>query len=115
MGYSKVVDPTGAQPAYELPAVTVDVIVFMLRGKALYALLIKRRNPPFQDLWAIPGGFIEMDESLEEAACRELAEETGITGVYLEQLHTFGDPGRDPRMRVISVAYLGMLRLSKLM
>jgi 8-oxo-dGTP diphosphatase len=103
------IDPKSVQPAYSLPAVTVDVVVFMVRGRVLQVLLIKRRSPPFQGYWAIPGGFVEIDESLDEAAHRELAEETGITGAYLEQLYTFGDPGRDPRMRVISVAYLGMI------
>jgi 8-oxo-dGTP diphosphatase len=91
--------------AYARPSVTTDVVIFTLRDADLQVLLIRRRNPPFQGMWAIPGGFVGIDESLEEAALRELEEETGVQDVYLEQLYTFGDPGRDPRGRVITVAY----------
>lgn len=97
-------------PAHERPAVTVDIVVFTLRGGELHVLLVQRRQPPFEGRWAIPGGFVGMDETLEAAARRELEEETGIRDTYLEQLYTFGDPGRDPRTRVISVAYLALMR-----
>lgn len=90
-------------------AVTVDIIIFALVEDDLNVLLVRRKYAPFADMWAIPGGFIEKGESLEEAAARELAEETGITDVYMEQLHTFGDPDRDPRMRVITTAYLALV------
>jgi 8-oxo-dGTP diphosphatase len=72
-------------------------------------MLIKRRNPPFMNSWALPGGFVQMDESLDQAADRLLAEETGLKNVYLEQLYTFGDPKRDPRTRVITVAYYALI------
>ncbi len=91
------------------PSVTVDVIIFTLRDNDLQVLLVKRGRPPFAGMWAIPGGFVEIDESLEEAALRELDEETGVRDVYLEQLYTFGDPNRDPRGRVITVAYFALV------
>lgn len=94
---------------YKLPAVSVDIIILSLVEDELNVLLVKRKFAPFRGMWAIPGGFLEVDESLEEAAARELAEETGVTDVYMEQLRTFGDPGRDPRMRVITVAYYALL------
>ncbi len=90
---------------YPRPALTVDVVVFTLPDDQLHILLIQRAQPPFQGSWALPGGFVNMEESLEMAAARELAEETGIEGCKLEQFHTYGDPQRDPRGRVISVAY----------
>jgi len=90
---------------YPRPMVTVDTIVFALREDDLQVLLVRRRHPPFEGTWAIPGGFVEMDETLETAAQRELEEETGLACVALEQLYTFGDPGRDPRGRSITVAY----------
>lgn len=90
-------------------AVSVDVIVFTLREGDLQVLLIKRKNPPFEGMWAIPGGFVNAAESLEEAALRELKEETDVCDVYLEQLYTFGNPDRDPRGRVITVAYLALV------
>jgi len=93
---------------YERPSVTADVVIFTLRNQDLQVLLIKRAHWPYEDYWAIPGGFAQMDESLEETALRELREETGVTDVYLEQLYTFGDPGRDPRTRVITVAYIAV-------
>lgn len=93
----------------EQHAVTVDVIIFTLHKDNLQVLLIKRRYPPFEGMWAIPGGFVDIDEGLEEAAHRELLQETGWGNVYLEQLYTFGKPGRDPRMRVVSVAYFAAI------
>jgi 8-oxo-dGTP diphosphatase len=94
---------------YERPSVTVDVVIFALVSDDLQVLLIRRKHHPFANMWAIPGGFVKMDESLEEAATRELAEETGVTNVYMEQLYTFGDPHRDPRTRVITVAYFALV------
>lgn len=99
---------------YERPSVTVDVVMMSLRHRDLQVLLVKRRSWPFEGMWAIPGGFINMDESLEEAAKRELQEETGVQDVYLEQLYTFGDPGRDPRTRVITVVYFALLDSDRL-
>ena len=81
-------------------AVTVDITVFTVRNDELNVLLIKRADEPYQGEWALPGGFVHMDESLEQAAERELVEETGVSGVYLEQLYSFGDPGRDPREQI---------------
>lgn len=97
---------------YPRPAVTVDCVVFGFDEGALEVLLIQRRVPPFEHTWALPGGFVQMDESLEDAARRELAEETGITRVFLEQLCTFGEPERDPRGRVITVAYYALAKLT---
>ncbi len=99
---------------YERPSVTVDVVMMSLRQGDLQVLLIKRRAWPFEGMWAIPGGFVNMDESLETAAKRELREETGVEDVYLEQLYTFGDPGRDPRTRVITVVYFALLDSERL-
>ncbi|PDV98146.1 NUDIX hydrolase [Candidatus Chloroploca asiatica] len=98
-------DPTH----YQRPSVTVDVVIFTLINQELHVLLVQRRHWPFEGYWAIPGGFINMDESLVESARRELAEETGVRDVYLEQLYTFGEVGRDPRSRVISVAYIALI------
>ena len=100
---------------YEKPSVTVDIVIFSIAGDELLVLLIRRKHAPFKGTWALPGGFVEIKESLEDAAARELAEETGITGVTMEQLHAFGDPDRDPRMRVISVAYLALVQDSSIM
>lgn len=93
----------------ERPAVTVDVIVIAPHLGHFKVLLVRRKKPPFEGQWAIPGGFVEPQESLEVAARRELCEETGAEPVRLEQFHTFGDPGRDPRGWTISVAYLALL------
>ncbi|WP_419998438.1 NUDIX hydrolase [Streptomyces boninensis] len=114
--------------AYPPFAVTVDLVVLTVRSHALCALAVRRGEPPFQGRWALPGGFVQPDEDLEQAAARELAEETGlhphggladdgpperpqsqpasVPGAHLEQLATYGDPKRDPRMRVVSVAHL---------
>ncbi|MBV9122053.1 MAG: NUDIX hydrolase [Planctomycetes bacterium] len=90
---------------YPRPAVTVDIVV-LTREEKPRVLLIRRKQDPFAGKWAIPGGFVNMDEDLESAARRELQEETGVQAGQLEQLHTFGDPNRDPRGRTISVAYI---------
>jgi len=94
---------------YPRPLVTVDVIIFRLVDDDLQVLLIKRKFSPFEGMWAIPGGFVNIDESLEEAARRELEEETHVQDIYLEQLYTFGDVDRDPRGRVITVAYMALV------
>lgn len=94
---------------YPHPAVTVDVVIFTVRSDELKVLLIKRALEPFIGQWALPGGFVAMEESLLDAARRELREETGVDAAYLEQLYTFGEPKRDPRERVISVAYYALM------
>lgn len=97
---------------YPHPAVTVDAVVFGYDDADLKVLLIQREGPPFRLRWALPGGFVGIDESLEDAVRRELEEETGITRLYLEQLYTFGAPKRDPRERIISVAYYALVKLA---
>jgi 8-oxo-dGTP diphosphatase len=93
--------------------VSVDAVIFSNDEHAgVSVLLIKRKYEPFQDRWALPGGLVNNDESLEEAARRELKEETGLTVDYLEQVYAFGEPNRDPRNRVISIAYFGMIESS---
>jgi 8-oxo-dGTP diphosphatase len=90
------------------PMVTVDAAVFArVEGRAKL-LLVQRKHEPYQGSWAFPGGYVEIDEDLPEAAARELAEETGLRDVPLEQLHAFGKPGRDPRGRTITVVYFGI-------
>jgi 8-oxo-dGTP diphosphatase len=97
------------QYPYPHPAVTTDIVVFTIRHETLKVLLIKRAEDPYLGSWALPGGFVGIDESLDAAAARELDEETGVTDVYLEQLYTFGQPDRDPRERVITVAYYALI------
>jgi len=95
---------------YEKPSVTVDNVIFTLSDQhELSILLIRRKGFPYKDKWAIPGGFVEMTESLSEAAARELKEETNLENIPMDQLATFGDVDRDPRMRVISVAYMAFV------
>jgi 8-oxo-dGTP diphosphatase len=96
---------------FERPALTVDCVVFGLDEQELKVLLIQRGGAPFAGRWALPGGFVQVGESLEQAARRELQEETGLARVYLEQLYTFGDPGRDPREHVVTVAYYALVNL----
>ena len=96
---------------YERPSVTVDMMVLRMKPEldGRQILLIQRKNHPFIEHWALAGGFVDIDESAYHAACRELKEETGITGVYLEQIYTMSQPDRDPRMRVIDIAYAALL------
>jgi 8-oxo-dGTP diphosphatase len=89
--------------------VTVDIVIFTVRERTLQVLLIRRGAPPFEGQYAIPGGFILEGESPEQAAKRELEEETGVRDVFLEQLYSFGDPARDPRGRIITVAYYALI------
>ena len=93
------------------PMVTVDCVVFGLDDGELKVLLIQRGTEPFKGRWALPGGFVHLDEGLEEAARRELKEEAGVAHVFLEQLYSFGEPKRDPRGRVITVAYYALVKL----
>jgi len=86
--------------------VTVDTAVFSPQGDRLFVLLIQRKHAPFEGAWALPGGFVDENEPLEHAAHRELREETGLTGLTLEQVGAFGDPGRDPRGHTVSVAFV---------
>jgi len=103
------------QFCYDYPraSVTVDCVLFGISEEKLKVLLIQRAHEPFAGCWALPGGFMEMDESLEVAALRELEEETGLSKVYLEQLYTFGDCGRDPRGRTIAVAYFALVQAAE--
>ena len=102
------------QYEYPHPAVTTDIVIFTIRDGRLKLLLIRRGAEPFKGKWALPGGFVGIGEGLEEGARRELEEETGVSGVYLEQLHTFGRPDRDPRERVITVAYYALIPSDKM-
>lgn len=97
---------------YPRPSVTVDCVIFGLEDSTeLRVLLIQRGHEPFKDAWALPGGFVDLEEDLETAALRELEEETGVRDVFIEQLYTFGAPKRDPRGRVISIAYYALVNL----
>ncbi len=107
--------PKGYDPSkYERPSVTVDIILFTVREGRLEVLLIRRKFKPCSGLWALPGGFVDMKENLESAALRELKEETDLENVYIEQLGAYGDPDRDPRTRVITVAYLALAYADRL-
>lgn len=97
---------------YPRPALTVDVVLLSRGDKGLSVLLVRRGRPPFEGRWALPGGFVEIDEDLEAAARRELVEETGLEAEALFQVGAFGRPDRDPRGRVVSIAYVGLLRRS---
>lgn len=99
---------------YKQHSITADIIIFSIVDGSLKVLLIKRGIEPFKGKWAIPGGFVSVDESLEDAARRELFEETGVKNIYLEQLYTFGDVKRDPRGRVVTVSYLALVDSKKI-
>lgn len=99
---------------YETPLVTVDIVLCTVIQNQLKVLLIQRKQPPFEHMWAIPGGFIHAGETLEQAASRRLFEETNVNHIYLEQLGSFGKPDRDPRARVITVAYYALVSAEKL-
>jgi 8-oxo-dGTP diphosphatase len=94
---------------YPRPAVTIDAAVFRKAFSGWEILLIQRGKEPYLGMWALPGGFVDMDETLEQAVARELKEETGLEGINLEQLHTFSEVNRDPRHRTISTVYIGII------
>ncbi len=98
------------QYGYPHPAVATDSVVFGYDGRDLHILLIERGIEPFKGCWALPGGFVRMDETIEECAKRELKEETGVDNVYLEQFHVFSGVNRDPRERVITIAFFALVR-----
>src|SRR3974390_3837383 len=98
---------------YPRAALTVDCVVFGFDEGKLKVLLIQRGLPPFKDRWALPGGFVRVEETVDSAARRELAEEAGLTNVFLEQLYSFGEVDRDPRERVVSVAYYALVKLTE--
>lgn len=99
---------------YPRPTLTVDCVVFGVDEEGLKLLLIQRGHDPYKDCWALPGGFVEIDETTDHAALRELQEETGTRDIYLEQLYTFSAVDRDPRQRVVSVAYYALVKPSDL-
>src|SRR3954466_3762546 len=98
---------------YPRPALTVDCVVFGYDEGQLKVLLIQRGLQPFKGQWALPGGFVRIEETVDQAARRELEEEAGLKQVFLEQLYTFGAVDRDPRERVVSVAYYALVKLSE--
>ena len=98
---------------YPRPSVTTDCVIFGYEGNTLKVLLIERGNEPFKGYWAFPGGFLNMEESAEEGAKRELYEETGLKDAVIKQFHTYTDPDRDPRGRVISIAYYALIQISE--
>jgi 8-oxo-dGTP diphosphatase len=99
--------------AYKSPSVTVDLVVMSIIDDELGVMLIKRKFAPYKDSWALPGGFVDINEDVDVAAYRELKEETGVDTAYLEQLYTFGKVGRDPRKRVITVAHFALIDYTK--
>mgnify|MGYP002513841382 FL=1 len=99
--------------SYPHPAVTTDCVIFGFDGERLQVLLIERGIEPFKGRWAFPGGFIKMDETAEEGALRELKEETGMENAFIQQFHTFSNPLRDPRERVITIAFYALVRIQE--
>ncbi len=99
---------------FDKPSVSVDIVIFTIQDNELKVLLVNRGIEPFKGKWAIPGGFVRIGESLEDAAMRELEEETGVKDVYLGQLYTFGNPKRDPRGRVITVTYMALVNSDRI-
>ena len=98
---------------YPHPAVTTDCVIFGFDGERLQVLLVERGIEPYKGRWAFPGGFLKMDEMAEEGALRELREETGLERAYIQQFHTFSDPHRDPRERVITIAYYALVKIQE--
>ena len=98
---------------YPHPAVTTDCVIFGFNGERLQVLLIERGIEPYKGHWAFPGGFLKMDETAEEGAKRELKEETGLADAYIQQLYTFSNPDRDPRERVITIAYYALVKIQE--
>ena len=98
---------------YPRPAVTTDCVIFGYDGKELKVLLIERGIEPFKGCWAFPGGFLTMDEDALAGARRELKEETGLEDAFIEQFHTFSEPGRDPRGRVITIAHYALVKIQE--
>lgn len=98
---------------YPHPSVTTDNVIFGFDGNTVHVLLIERGGEPYKGYWAFPGGFLEMEESAEEGARRELMEETGLTTGFVKQFHAFSAPDRDPRERVLTIAYYSLVRLSE--
>ena len=98
---------------YPRPEVTTDCVIFGFDGQDMQVLLIERGLEPYKGKWAFPGGFLQMDETAEEGALRELKEETGLEAAYIDQLHTYSDPKRDPRDRVITIAYYALVRIQE--
>jgi len=95
------------------PMVAADAMVFAISKNKIKLLLVNRGGEPFKGKWSLPGGFVNIDEELEDAVVRELTEETGLTGIHLEQMHTYGKCGRDPRGRVITVTFMGVITKEK--
>ena len=98
---------------YPHPAVATDCVIFGFNGERLQVLLIERGIEPYKGKWAFPGGFLKMDETAEEGALRELREETGLKNAYIQQFYTFSDPHRDPRERVITIAYYALVKIQE--
>jgi len=109
--YQKLMSPYTYE--YPRPALTVDIVIFSIHDGCLQMLLIERAEPPYAQMWALPGGFVHVEESLEQAAARQLEEETGLQDAYLEQLYTYGEPHRDPRGRVVTVVYFALISSDK--
>jgi 8-oxo-dGTP diphosphatase len=100
--------------SFEKPSVTVDIVILTAHDNALKVLLVKRLEHPFKDSWSLPGGFVRIQESLDEAATRVLVQKGNLRGVFLEQLYTFGSVNRDPRMRIISVSYYALVEYEQI-